>query len=265
MGRFSLLTSISILPGLLLMPQLAWSEDSNLGKLTLVANGEDFVRQGFVTKDGWQIQFDHAYVTINEVKAYQTEPPFNPDSSDTINPIEEVVLVSSPTTIDLAAGPPEAAPVVVTQVAAPSGQYNAIRWQVVKATEGTTPGQTIFLQGQATKEGEIINFSIGLNQPLVYECGEFVGEDRKGILQPGQEAAVEITFHFDHLFGDGETPANDPLNTEALGFNPLATLAQGNQLIIDEAGLEQQLSPEDYQTLQRAIAGLGHVGEGHCR
>ena len=25
----------------------------------LVANGEDFVRQGFVSKDGWRISFDH--------------------------------------------------------------------------------------------------------------------------------------------------------------------------------------------------------------
>jgi hypothetical protein len=29
--------------------------------------------------------------------------------------------------------------------------------------------------------------------------------------------------------------------------------------------LEQQLPSDQYQTLQQAIAGLGHVGEGHCR
>ena len=29
------------------------------GSLVLVANGEDFVRQGFVSKDGWSINFEH--------------------------------------------------------------------------------------------------------------------------------------------------------------------------------------------------------------
>ena len=30
--------------------------------LNLVANGEDFVRQGFVTKDGWTMSFDIAWM-----------------------------------------------------------------------------------------------------------------------------------------------------------------------------------------------------------
>ena len=36
------------------------ADNQNQGQATLnlVANGEDFVRQGFVTKDGWTMSFD---------------------------------------------------------------------------------------------------------------------------------------------------------------------------------------------------------------
>ena len=44
-----------------------------VGKLQLNANGEDFVRQGFISKDGWSINFDHVYITLADVTACQTE------------------------------------------------------------------------------------------------------------------------------------------------------------------------------------------------
>ena len=48
-----------------------------LGTLKFTANGEDFVRQGFVSKDGWRIDFDHVYITISDIAAYQTNPPYD--------------------------------------------------------------------------------------------------------------------------------------------------------------------------------------------
>ena len=66
------------------------------GTLALVANGEDFVRQGFVTKDGWQIDFNHVYVTLDDVTAYQTDPPFDPDQSGELKATEEVTLLEEP-------------------------------------------------------------------------------------------------------------------------------------------------------------------------
>ncbi|MEL6321457.1 MAG: DUF4382 domain-containing protein, partial [Cyanobacteria bacterium J06626_14] len=72
------------------------------------------------------------------------------------------------------------------------------------------------------------------------------------------------TFHFDHIFGDGDAPAEDPINTGALGFEPLAALASDGQLDVNTAMLEQQLSAEAYSVLEETVAGLGHVGEGHC-
>jgi len=230
------------------------------GTLALVANGEDFVRQGFITKDGWEINFDHVYVTLAEVRAYQTDPAFNPDTGETIESTQEVVLVEKPQTIDLAVGEADAAPIVVSTVTAPAGKYNALSWQIVENN-----AKTIVLEGTASKEGETVNFVIGFNQPINYVCGEYVGDERKGILSPGGEAEMEVTLHFDHLFGDGEAPADDAINTGAVGFDPMAALATDGRLEIDMASLKQTLSSEDYEKLEKAIAGLGHVGEGHCR
>ena len=37
------------------------------GTLAFVANGEDFVRQGFISKDGWAINFDQVLVRANVI------------------------------------------------------------------------------------------------------------------------------------------------------------------------------------------------------
>ncbi len=84
------------------------------------------------------------------------------------------------------------------------------------------------------------------------------------MVQAGERGEVETTFHFDHIFGDSETSADDALNVDALGFAPLAQLASGDRLTLDDATLSQQLSPEDQEKLTKAVIGLGHVGEGHC-
>jgi hypothetical protein len=231
------------------------------GNLTLVANGEDFVRQGFVAKDGWQINFDSLQVKLAEVKAYQTDPPFDPQANSEIKPQETVTLVEIPTIVDLAAGEEDAEPIIVAQTEAPVGSYNAIAWKVVPGTEN----QAMVFEGTATKDNQSIPFLISLNQPLDYLCGEFVGEQRKGIVQAGETAEVETTFHFDHLFGDASLPPEDSLNQHALGFQPLANLAENGKVTLEQTTLAQKLSPQDYQTWQKAIAGLGHVGEGHCK
>ena len=121
------------------------------------------------------------------------------------------------------------------------------------------------MEGTASKNGRTIDFTIGFDRELTYTCGEYVGEDRKGIVQAGTTAEVETTFHFDHIFGDNSLPAEDVLNQESLGFEPLASLAQNGQLKVDRTDLQEQLNPQEYEKLQKAIMGLGHVGEGHCR
>ena len=120
------------------------------------------------------------------------------------------------------------------------------------------------MQGTATKDDKVINFDISLNRPIQYLCGEYVGDNRKGIVEADSPGELETTFHFDHVFGDAETSPDDALNVDALGFEPLAQLASANSLTIDDATLTQKLSAEDQEKLTKAIIGLGHVGEGHC-
>lgn len=234
------------------------------GELEIRANGEDFVRQGFVTKDGWQVSFDHLYVNLADVTAYQTEPAYDPDASGDLQAKAEVSL-DQPVTVDLAEGDETADPVLAGQLEAPTGQYNALAWKMVPASDGPAAGYSIVMIGTATKEGETIDFNIKVGQEYAYTCGAFVGDERKGILEQGGMADLEATFHFDHVFGDGEAPADDPINTGAVGFEPFAALAENNQLDTDLATLQTQLPAEDYETLTKALIGLGHVGEGHCK
>jgi len=233
------------------------------GTLTLVANGEAFVRQGFVTKDGWQIDFDHVYVTLDDVTGYQSDPAFNPDKDQEIQAQKEVTLVSDPTTVDLAKGGENADPIMVTQEKVAAGFYNAISWKLVTPDQGET-NSAITLQGTAQKEGRSIDFTLNLDKPIAYKCGEYVGDTRKGFLEADSETQLETTFHFDHIFGDAEAPADDAINTGAVGFDPMAKLADNGTLQADMTTLNQELSSQNYQTLEKAIKGLGHVGEGHC-
>ncbi len=244
------------------------SDNQSEGTLNLVANGEDFVRQGFVTKDGWSISFDRVAVNLSDVTAYQIEAPFEPTEADKIDTLEyqeKVSLLDTPQIVDLAEGEADAEPIVVANIEVNPGFYNAVAWKIDTAGENSPlAGKTMELQGTASKDDRVVNFDLSLNRPIQYLCGEYVGDERKGMIPPGETGEVETTFHFDHIFGDGEASADDAINVDALGFAPLAQLASGDRLNIDDATLSQQLSPEDREKLTKAVIGLGHVGEGHC-
>ncbi|HIK12855.1 MAG TPA: DUF4382 domain-containing protein [Oscillatoriaceae cyanobacterium M33_DOE_052] len=233
------------------------------GTLEIRANGEDFVREGFVSKDGWQISFDRVDAHISSVSAYQTDPPYDAEAGGEIK-AKQTVSLPGATTVDLALGDEKAPPVVVGEVKAPPGTYNAIAWKLAKATTGENAGSALMLQGKATKDGKTLDFQIKIEEELAFSCGEFVGDDRKGILTPGGKADLELTFHFDHLFGDGSYPPNDDINLGAIGFEPLAALASGDKVEVDLATLKQKLSAADYQKIEEILPSLGHVGEGHC-
>lgn len=273
--------------------------DQGVGTLEFRANGEDFVRQGFTSSDGWAIQFDHVYVTLSDLTAFAADSAIaqadgaEPQLADTqadnqtddqtkalhadkapkpgdvqhSQPMGEAsaaVAVDGAQTVDLAAGDEQAETILVQSLDAPATQFKGLAWNLVPAPTGPAEGNVIQLVGQAEKEGRTIDFVIGWDQPYAYACGEFVGDERKGIVKSGEAADVEATFHFDHIFGDGEAPADDEINTGAAGFEPFAALAQGDRVEVNRETLEAQLPPEDYATLQKTFAGLGHVGEGHC-
>ena len=141
---------------------------------------------------------------------------------------------------------------------------------MVKATSGSAAGYSLVMIGTAEKDGQIVDFTINVEEECGYSCGEYVGDERKGMVEEGGTADVEMTFHFDHIFGDAETPMDDDLNLGAPGFEPFADIAKGGKLDVNMAELRSRLlsrlccPPDHYQMLVDILPTLGHVGEGHC-
>ncbi len=234
------------------------------GTLVFTANGEDFIREGFVCKDGWELSFDHAYVTLVSISAFQTDPPFDTEVGWEFEALVRARIdLAGIHTVDLAG--PDADPALVGEAASvPAGRYNALYWEMVRAPSGPAEGFVLLLIGTAEKDGETISFSLGLDREVAILGGDYVGDERKGILQAGGSADVEMTFHFDHLFGDyGEDP-DDDLNLEALGFGPLAVLAVDGELEVSLSDLEMMLAADDFELLLAVMTHLAHVGEGHA-
>lgn len=235
------------------------------GTLLVTANGEDFVRQGFTSKDGWAITFDHVYLTLTDITAYQTDPPYDSESGEAVAAMA-TVDAGGPFTVDLADGDEDAEPIRVAELAdTPAGHYNALAWRVVPAEEGDAADYALVIMGNAARDDETVTFTVRIPNEFTYTCGEYVGDERLGFVTADAEGRVEMTFHFDHIFGDGEMPADDGINTGALGFDPLAALAADGALDVTLADLESALATDDYAMLVNDILPtLGHVGEGHC-
>ncbi|MDY6893138.1 MAG: DUF4382 domain-containing protein [Chloroflexota bacterium] len=260
--RFSLIAVVAVLIAATFIVGCNGGEETG-GTLQFYANGEDFVRQGFVSKDGWSISFDHVYVVLDDVAAYQTDPPYDPHEGSDIE-AEVMVGLEGLHTVDLAEGDEDALPIRLGDVQAGVGHYNAVSWKMAKAPAGPAEGYSLVIMGTATKDGESIDFTINVEDEYGYACGEYVGDERKGIVQDGATADVEMTFHFDHIFGDAGTPLDDSLNVGAVGFEPFSVIAQDGELNENMAGLQEKLSLEAYEALVTMLPTLGHVGEGHC-
>ena len=254
---------ISALGGTMLT-SIAGADAGDTGTIQFVANGEDFVRQGFTSKDGWDMQFDHVYITLGDVTAYQTDPPYDAEAGEHITSDVSTALPGVHT-VDLAAGDADAEPIPVGTIAdAPAGFYNALSFVMTPAETGPATGYSLVVIGTATKDGETTTLTLKFDDAYEFACGEYIGDVRKGILQAGGTTELEMTFHFDHLFGDAGTPLDDGLNVGALGFAPLAALAQDGTVDADMDTLQAELPDADYQMVLGIMPTLGHVGEGHC-
>ena len=250
-----------IFVGLILMMVLvlAGCSPKETGTIDIYANGEDFVRQGFETKDGWNLTFDSVEMILDEVSVYQTSPAYDAHQG-LLSDYEVKESLSGVNIVDLAAGDENADPIFVGSIEkVPTGQYNAISWKLV-ATDDQSP---IVLKGSAEKDSQIIDFVIAFPLEQFYSCGEYVGDMRKGFVETDAAGDVEMTFHFDHIFGDGSLDIDDELNQGAIGFGPFAELAEDGQVnvVVDDA---VAFSDEISTTLLGALTTLGHVGEGHC-
>ncbi len=236
--------------------------NEDTGTLLFVADGEERAREGMNSKESWVMSFDHIYVTLSDMRAYQTDPPYDTDQGWDIE-YQVVVELPGKYTVDLAQ--PDADPVLVGEVAqAPAGHYNALSWVIARADSGPAEGYSMLFIGTAEKDGEVIEFSLGIELEVAYLGGDFVGDIRKGIVSAGDSTEVEMTFHLDHFFGRDDKDPDDPMNLEAFGFGPLAELAVDGSVVVDLADLETALDSETYDLLVSVFTHFAHVGEGHC-
>ncbi|MBK8021001.1 MAG: DUF4382 domain-containing protein [Chloroflexi bacterium] len=242
----------------------ASAQDDATGSLEFRANGEGFVREGFVSKDGWSIAFDAIYVNLTRVRAHQTNPPYDAFSGE-LTASSHMVGLPGEMVIDLAEGDENADTLLVGVVeVAPAGYYNAVEWVMTPAESGPSAGYSLWIDGTAAKDGQTIPFVIRIDEEFAFSCGAFLGDERKGVVSAEATGQVEMTFHFDHIFGDADTPLDDSLNTGAPGFDMLAALALDGAVDVSLSDLEASLSADDFQMFSAVLPSLGHVGEGHC-
>lgn len=218
------------------------------GTLALFANGEALATEGFVapelTRDGWEVRFDHVYVTLSGVSALQTDPPYDAEAGGAPEVAVTVGFdAAEQMTIDLT-DTGEDGRVAIGEVPAPAGHYNAIAWSVVPAESGDWAGQSMVLIGTVTRDGETVSFTLTSSETHAYTCGEYVGDARKGFVTADGAADLELTFHLDHAFGRLDKGPDDAMNKGALGFD---AFSGGGEQVIELDGLH-----------------IGHVGEGHC-
>lgn len=219
------------------------------GTLQFFASGEELATEGFQaperTKDGWTLEFEHIYVTLSEVTAYQTNPPFDAHQDGPMQATHRVVL-QDVHTVDLVADADDEARVLVAEAAAEPGHYNALSWRLIVAGEGPSAGTSMLFIGTAARDGQSVPFRIEVSDEVGYLCGQYVGDERKGFVIAGGVADLEMTFHLDHIFGREDKAAEDPMNLAAPGFGPFSDGAERHALSL--AGLH-----------------VGHAGEGHCK
>ncbi|UCF95910.1 MAG: hypothetical protein JSV89_12060 [Spirochaetaceae bacterium] len=224
--------------------------DETSGSIIFTANGEDFVRHGFVDKQGWRISFEKLYVNILSPIAYV------PDK-------DRQVVLEGAHWVDLAEGGGEADPVFIGSAeGVPPANYQSLRFALRRASDGPYAGSSIVMIGSADREGLHVPFTIRLDEEMIFDGREgYVGEELKGLLKSGSTTEVEMTFHFDHVFGDSGAGEDDHINTGSVGFDFFYAYVSGGVVDVSQAELKDT---EDYSALVQALWTLGHLGEGHC-
>jgi hypothetical protein len=219
------------------------------GTLIVTANGEDFVRRGFTDRDGWGISFDHLYINLIDPTAYTPHG-------------EEAVLAGSHW-VDLAAGDADAMPVEIGRLeSVRAANYQSLRFGLGRLEEGDFQGSSIVMIGRAVKDGTTLPFTIRLDEEMVFDGREgYVGDELKGLLAPGGVSEVEMTFHFDHIFGDQAASEDDHVNANSVGFAFFLPFVANGRVDVSQAEITREPA---YERLVRAVWNLGHLGEGHC-
>jgi len=241
------------------------------GTLQVTIYGEEFIEDeipGNDVADGWTIDFTRFLVTVHDVEI--GKPGADP-----------VLSLGGGRVFDLAK-PSNTLGHVVGAGDVPGGTYRELAYTVGPAVTGTVAGNatagdvtemiaggfSVFVEGSASKSGQVIDFAWGFTTSTRYApCATSAMVD-------GGRGTSQITIHADHLFYDSlvsETPAirfqlaadADTNDDDAVTLDELAA--------VDITGLDnyQVGNATDVTNLRRFIEAqvptLGHVdGEGHC-
>lgn len=346
---------LTLLCGLFLLTAACSSSDDDgletvtpqtTGTVEIYANGEDFIRESFLSKDGWTIAFEHFYVnlfgptaiqgTLAETQAAQgssVSPQSTVQPAHAGHPHTGIVAGGAHVAllgdflVDLHQTPLAGEGELRTRVGtitgvdasgnlAVTGTYNTVNFNIKPVEReggayiGTCPalaegdceeaaeameGYSLRMSGTAASadESETVGFDIRLlpvldgdpeNSGIAWSSCTWVGEPTDaGLVRSDGTGSVEMTFHSDHIFGNGADP--DPaLDPFATGFDPFQKLAEAGDcgsgedrcLTATEEDLRDGWSdpfgplaenPElqyAYGMLIYALGTLGHSGEGHC-
>ncbi len=321
----------------------AGDESVQTGTVEFMANGEDFIREPFVSKDGWTVAFDHFFVNLFGPTALQgtvegdngnaqgagfrtaqavVKPMHAGHPHTGITAGEVHVALVGDYLVDLhqtpLAGQGEDRTLVgvvedsdALDNVAETGDYNSVNFNIkpvereLGAYTGTCPamdagdceeaaeameGYGLRMVGTASDGVETVGFDIRLlpvldGDPeasgLAWSSCTWEGDpEQPGLVTAGGTGWVEMTFHSDHIFGNGEEPDPD-LDDFAPGFEPFNKLAVADGCNAGEdfciTATQEELREQwgdlsaTYPELQYAygmlvysLGTLGHCGEGHC-
>jgi hypothetical protein len=162
------------------------------GAVVFTANGEDFVRQGFVYKQGWHITFDKLFVNIVDPTAYQ------PDEQK-----GEVVLKGAHW-VDLAEGDENAEQITLGTVRdVHAANYQSLRFPLKRAESGEYRGNTIVMIGKASKDDHVNTGSVGFDFFHRFIEGDTVDVSQSEMKNSeGYSTLVEALWTLGHL-GEG--------------------------------------------------------------
>jgi len=276
--------------------------DPGRGTLEFYADGEEFIRDGFMSMDGWTVEFNHVYVNVENVWAEQSSglaPASAMDSASDMEPAHAGHEAPDAGSAGYEIRAPlhgsffvdlhdQTGPTLIGTVnGVIAGNYDSIDFSMLPATldsdtyggaldvdlqTAAAEGLTMIIEGTALFSGNgiltgsTLNFTLKLDEQMEYvNCGPNQG---LGFVSNGGVGEAYLTFHIDHIFGDYEETPHEGVNAIALGVDPIAracdSLGRDPVCTLTQTEMKANMTVIEYNTFMGALLTLGHSGEGHC-
>ncbi len=242
----------------------ACDTDDGEGTLRVNVYGEAFVEDSIPADefvDGWELRFSKFLVSVSDVDADGTAIDGNG--------VYDLAVASNGSGHDfgealMSAGTIGSLNYRIAPAAGADGG-NATAEDIASMTDR---GQSLWVEGQASKDGTVIGFSWGFSTDTRYvDCAS---TER---VPDGDEATAQLTIHADHLLYD-DLDSEEP----NVAFDIIASADADSDGQVTEEELRQVdiTGQTRYQVGSRDIADLwsfiavqtttvGHIdGEGHC-